>query len=86
MILMLFAWKRNKTHYNKLILMMSLEEKVQCFHNVFNQLSKTRQIEYLDNFCIRYTHDSTTIEDNTCSYFDTVLLLTEGLTPAGTIK
>ena len=63
--------------------MMSLEEKVQCFHNVFNQLSKTRQTEYLDNFCIRYTHDSTTIEGNTCSYFDTVLLLTEGLTPAG---
>lgn len=63
--------------------MMSLEEKVQCFHNVFNQLSKTRQTEYLDNFCIRYTHESTTIEGNTCSYFDTVLLLTEGLTPAG---
>lgn len=40
---------------------MSLEEKVQCFHSVFNQLSKTRQTEYLDNFCIRYTHDSTAI-------------------------
>ena len=26
---------------------------------------------------------TTTIEGNTCSYFDTVLLLTEGLTPAG---
>lgn len=62
---------------------MTLEEKVHSFHNVFNQLSKTHQTEYLDNFCIRYTHDSTAIEGNTCSYFDTVLLITEGLTPAG---
>ena len=62
---------------------MTLEEKVQSFHNIFNQLNKTRQTEYLDNFSIRYTHDSTAIEGNTCSYFDTVLLITEGLTPSG---
>ena len=41
--------------------MMSLEEKVQCFHNVFNQLNKARQTEYLDNFSIRYTHVLTAI-------------------------
>lgn len=40
---------------------MTIEEKLQSFHNVFNQLNKTRQTEYLDNFSIRYTHDSTAI-------------------------
>ena len=61
----------------------SLKEKIACFRQIFSKLDEVQQEEYYVNFGFQFTHNSTAIEGNTLTYYETVTLIDKDLTPAG---
>lgn len=60
-----------------------LEQNIKIFNNIFNKLDAIQRQEYFENFSLQFTHNSTAIEGNTLSYYETVTLINDDITPKG---
>ncbi|MBQ9275762.1 MAG: Fic family protein [Succinivibrio sp.] len=62
---------------------MPIQADLALFQKIMSDLDVIQREQYLSSFSYQFTHNSTALEGNTVSYYETVTLINDGITPAG---
>lgn len=62
---------------------MDIQIKINNFYKVYNKLEPCFKEKYNNIFRISFTHNSTAIEGNTCTYSDVSYILNDNIIPTG---